>query len=136
MDIQVNKPKITRVWFPIRVFQQDIDSTITGKIVTLGFGQKCVVTVRQGGLSGTLPTTTFVSLTHALSVWRYSLIGLIDTHMIQTGVIEDMSDVKKAQFIESLLDIHGIESRPIDVFNKFRRDIEDLAELSEEINYD
>lgn len=136
MDIQVNKPKITRVWFPLRVFQLDLNSTTTGKLVTLGFGQKCVVVVRQGGLSGSLPTVTFTSLKHATQQWRISVLELIETHMISKGIIEDMSDVRKAEFIESLLTRHGIQSRPVDVLHNFKNEVALAAQVSDEPEID
>ena len=139
MHIQLNVPKVTRIWWPMRVFQQDLNDAAKGKIVTLGFGKKCIVTVRQGGLNGSLPTTIFSSLTHHEAYWRKSVMELIQTHLINTHVIEELSESRQDQFLTAMLDKHGIESKPIDVFNLFRRELAELQDAGEkhpDVNYD
>lgn len=136
MLVRLNQPKVVRLWWPIRVFQQDLISPNHGKLVTLGFGKKCVVTVRQGGLNGSLPTVMYSELGHYVKQWKHSVLELIDTHMIKTLVIEDMSTSRKDQMIEGLLNKHGIQSKPVDVFNKFRKEIAELQEGMDSIDND
>lgn len=119
MQVLINTPTVTRVWWPMRVFQRDLGSDTEGKLVTLGFGQKCVVTVKQGGLSGNYPTLIFQSYDHAKAQWMQNVTELIVTNVIKVGLMQSIPESNLNKLVESLYAAHGIQTKPLDVIRNY-----------------